>query len=65
LAAALQIHSMTKELPRWTVSRIEGNKARYITTVNAKDAESAISTVVKDLRITNREDIKRLAARPG
>jgi hypothetical protein len=56
---------MTKELPRWTVSRIEGNKARYITTINAKDAESAISTVVKDLRITNREDIKRLAARPG
>jgi hypothetical protein len=56
---------MSKELPPWVVSRIEGNKARYITTINAKDAESAISTVVRDFKIMNREEIKRLAARPG
>jgi hypothetical protein len=53
------------ELPRWVISRIQGNKNVYLMTVSAKDAESAISTAVKDLRITDREQIKRLAARPG
>jgi hypothetical protein len=56
---------MSKELPRWVVSRIERNRARYLMTVSANDAESAIATVVRDLQITNREEIKRLAARPG
>jgi hypothetical protein len=56
---------MSKELPRWVVSRIVGNKAKYVMTIAAKDAESAISQAVKDLQITNREEIKRLAARPG
>ena len=56
---------MSKELPRWVVSRIAVNKAKYVMTIAAKDAESAISAVVKDLQITNREEIKRLAARPG
>jgi hypothetical protein len=54
---------MSKE--RWVVSRIVGSKAKYVMTIAAKDAESAIATVVKDLQITNREEIKRLAARPG
>lgn len=56
---------MSKELPRWIVSRITGKRATYITTVSAKDAESAVATTVKDLRLTDREAIKRLAARPG
>jgi hypothetical protein len=56
---------MSKELPRWVVSRIVGNRAKYVMTISAPTAESAISTVVKDLGITNREEIKRLAARAG
>ena len=56
---------MSKELPSWIVSRIKGSKNEYVTTVSAKDAEEAVATVVRDLRITNREEIKRLAARPG
>jgi hypothetical protein len=55
---------MSKELPRWAVSLIRGSKAEHITIVNAKDAKSAISAVVKDRNITDRESIKRLAARP-
>ena len=53
---------MSKDLPRWVVSRIQGSKNVYLTTVSAKDAEAAISTAVKDLRLTDLEDIKRLAA---
>ena len=52
-------------MPRWIVSKIVGKKAAYLTTVSAKDAEAAISAAVKDLRLTDREAIKRLAARPG
>jgi len=55
---------MTKALPRWAVSVIKGRRAEHITIVNAKDAESAISAVVKDRSITDQESIKRLAARP-
>jgi hypothetical protein len=58
---------MAKEqpLPRWAVSLIRGSRAEHITIVNAKDAESAIATVVKDRNITNPRDLKRLAARPA
>jgi hypothetical protein len=56
---------MSKELPRWVVSRIQGAKNVYLTTVSAKDAEAAISTAIQALKITDREAIKRMAARPG
>jgi hypothetical protein len=56
---------MAEDLPRWIISRIRGKRADYVTTVSAKDAETAISTVVSDFRITNPEDVKRLAARPA
>jgi hypothetical protein len=55
---------MSKELPCWAVSLIRGSRAEHITIVNAKDAESAISAVIKDHKITDRNSIKRLAARP-
>jgi hypothetical protein len=38
---AARFHAMSRELPRWVVSRIERNRARYLMTVSAKDAESA------------------------
>ena len=56
---------MSKELPRWAVSLIRGRRAEHITIVNAKDAASAISAVVKDHNITDPQSIKRLAARPA
>jgi hypothetical protein len=59
-----QIRHMSKELPRWVVSLIKGNKPAYITTVPAKDAESTIAHAVKEFNITDREQLKRLAARP-
>jgi hypothetical protein len=55
---------MSKASPRWVVTLIKGNKPAYITTVPAKDAESAIAHVVKEHNITDREQLKRLAARP-
>jgi hypothetical protein len=56
---------MDKELPRWIISRIKGNKTEEIATVCAKDAASAVAAVVKQQAITDQEFIKRLAARPG
>ena len=56
---------MSEELPRWIVSRIHGNRNVYLTTVSAKDAQSAVSAAIENLKITDREAIKRLAARPG
>ena len=55
---------MPKDLPRWLVSRIRGNRAEEIATVAAKDALSAILVVVKDRGITDADYIKRLVARP-
>jgi len=56
---------MSKELPRWVVSLIKGNKPAYIMTVPAKDAESAIAHAAKEFSITDREQLNRLAARPA
>jgi len=56
---------MDKELPLWIVSRIKGSRAEQIAIVRAKDAASAVSSVVKQQTITDQEYIKRLAARPG
>jgi hypothetical protein len=56
---------MSKELPRWVVSLIKGNKPTYITTVPAKDAESAIAHAAKEFSIADLEQLKRLAARPA
>jgi hypothetical protein len=55
----------TKENPRWIVTRIKGSKSEEIATVAAKDAASAIATVVKDRWITDVNYIKRLVARPA
>jgi len=54
---------LSKQLPVWVVSLIKGNKPTYMATVPAKDAESAIAHVVKEQKITDREQLKRLAAR--
>jgi hypothetical protein len=56
---------MSKELPRWIVSLIKGKRPEYVATVSAKDAESAIAAVIKNHDITDRESMKRLAARPA
>jgi hypothetical protein len=54
---------MSKKLPRLVVSLIKGNKPAYIATVPAKDAERAIAHAVKEFNISDREQLKRLAAR--
>jgi hypothetical protein len=54
---------MPKESQRWIVTRIKGSKSEEIAVVAAKDAASAIATVVKDRGITDADYIKRLVAR--
>lgn len=48
-----QIQVMTKGLPRLIVTRIKGSRSEEIAIVAAKDAASAIATVVKDRGITD------------
>jgi hypothetical protein len=54
----------SKGEPHRIVSRIKGSKSEEIAVVAAKDAASAIATVVKDRGIVDAEYIKRLVARP-
>jgi hypothetical protein len=56
---------MAKELQRWIVSRIRGNKSEEIAIVAAKDAASAIEIVIRDRKITDVNYMKRLVARPA
>jgi hypothetical protein len=56
---------MKKESERWIVTLIKGSKSEEIGIVAAKDAASAIATVVKDRGITDSDYIKRLVARPA
>jgi hypothetical protein len=51
-------------LSRWRISRIKGNKAEPIGTVDAADAKSAITVAIKQFQVTDKEQQKRLAARP-
>jgi hypothetical protein len=44
---------MIKESQRWIVTRIKGRRSEEIAIVAAKDAASAIATVVKDRGITD------------
>jgi hypothetical protein len=46
------------------VTRIKGSRSEEIAIVTAKDAASAIATVVKDRGIIDADYIKRLVARP-
>jgi hypothetical protein len=48
----------------WRVIRIRGNKAELVGTVPAADEKSAIKTAIKEYKIDNPEQQRRLAARP-
>jgi hypothetical protein len=56
--------SKRKQLPRWRVFRIGGNRAREITTVPAPDADKAIEEVIRLYDISE-DDRDRLIARPA
>jgi hypothetical protein len=53
---------MRKQL-RWRVIRIRGNRAELIGTVAAADEKSAIKAAIRDYKIDQSEQQRRLAAR--
>jgi hypothetical protein len=54
---------MRKKLSNWRVIRIRGNKAELVGTVPAADEKSAIRAAIKEYKIGNPEQQRRLAAR--
>ena len=53
-----------KDLPRWRVSRIIGNRAREICELEAPHAEAAIKRAIREFGIDDPHQQQRLAARP-
>jgi hypothetical protein len=64
IGRAPYIRAMRKKLSSWRVIRIRGNKAELVGTVPAADEKSAIKTAIKEYKIDNPEQQRRLAARP-
>jgi hypothetical protein len=65
VAAALYIGTMSKSVElRWRITRIRGNRADRIGIVQAPDAKAAIKIAIREFKITNPEDRKRVAAMP-
>jgi hypothetical protein len=60
---AAYIRTMRKKLSNWRVIRIRGNKAELVGTVPAADEKSAIRAAIKEYKIGNPEQQRRLAAR--
>jgi hypothetical protein len=61
---ALYIRAMRKKLSNWRVIRIRGNKAELVGTVPAADEKSAIKAAIKEYKIDNPDQQRRLAGRP-
>jgi hypothetical protein len=57
------IPAMRKKLSNWRVIRIRGNRAERIGTVAAADEKSAIKAAIRDYKIDQPEQQRRLAAR--
>jgi hypothetical protein len=55
---------MRKKLSSWRIIRIRGNKADLVGIVPAADEKSAIKVAIKEYKIDNPEQRRRLAARP-
>ena len=54
---------MRKKLSNWRVIRIRGNKAELVGAVPAADEKSAFRAAIKEYKIDNPEQQRRLAAR--
>jgi len=52
----------SKNVQRWRVTLIGGNRARHICELEAKDAPSAIKRVIRDYGIDDRHRRSRLSA---
>jgi hypothetical protein len=53
---------MRKKLSNWRVICIHGNRAELVGTVPAADEKSAIKAAIKEYKIDNPEQQRRLAA---
>ncbi len=59
-----QISRLKAKDREWEVTRIKGKAAVFVGFVRAPDEKSAIEAAIREYKITNPNDQRRLAARP-